>query len=1478
MDESTTDYLRKLMANPGTAQGLRTQQSVTSQPSGATAASMFKSAYSNIRPQSQGTGFVGGTFAPTEPVAKATEAVPLYKGDVEKQSPISVGQRAELAFGDEEGRKNFLRRLGYRVLTDETGSTLIEKDGKVYPMDEKNFNIIKDTVDLAGMVLPTLGLVAGGGGGPIGMAAGAGIGETLSEMIGKSLGTRESMSPGTIAAEAGGAFLGGKAGQYAMKAGMALAPKLAAKYGVGTAIERLPGFLAREAAVQSTFGGAQAFGRTAIETGDISQGIEAVPSGVVGGLALGIPMAGAARFFKMPSGVAKLSAKGEASIPKPRDLNFAEPRVDTSQEALYPNLPKPRDLNFNQPETAPIGTARIAGVPSARNVEPIGQQQSWAGAIEPAPAEPRIPTKAPVTIAEDIMDPIQLASKQTGSNVANPATLIEAARIRLQQLEKVATDNAVMAGRQGVTGDVTALSGPEAQEYQILKTALDTNDTGAIAKAYGYEVGAKIEIPFAEAPTKLPTITEETPYGEQPVKKENIRRPPLTDKGEASARAKLKRIEKEMVDNDSPDLEAEAARIRARLLETKRAAIKSKMVEAEVGAPALAEGALGIRKIPAGQLVSGDILVVDPTKASGKKVSTVATASDASATHVVLEDGSYKSYKPDELVSVQRPPATPVAEAAAPAATETGATGRKTISATAVRPGDTIVDPESGDIVKVSAVSVIDDGTNVKVALDDGTDIEIPSATKVNKVQTPKEAEATEVLPKPKAPVNVKPRMTDAEIIAAAEQGKFPGEGGQWRERAPGQAPQIKGLKERTDNVINKLIAEPDMEAQRTAITERQARARSERTSKLAGIDAAIADGRISPAEGRAAKGRLLSEPLTTREASGVANMVTQGDFDDLILRLSSSKRLTPWERVNLTDALHKLIYENTVPQPNQLKLFEIEFGNTLTGKLMQTIQHGVPLVNKIVAGANMMKSMVSMADFSAFLRQGLIQTISHPTKSIPALIKSMKWAFDLSGESYNMWFDTVKNDEWFRLLREHDIPLEIMDPGSFTISNSAREEAFMGNVSNWFDNVPVIGKVLKGLYLGSERAYTGFLNKLRWDVFRSEAGKLVDSGLSLKQHPESFRALAKWIMTSTGRGDLGALNKAADVLNTTFFSPKLIKARLDLFNPWYYKNLTPEIRSLAFKDMAKFIGTGMTLLQLAKLGGADVEADPHSADFGKIKIGDIRYDIWGGIGQYIRFFTQVASGQIKTGAGDVMYVDKDVAPFTTRADIIERFGRGKLSPGVQLLWDSLAGENLVGEVTDADMGEVWSRIAPFYMQDIADAGKVEGWQGALAVGIPAMLGVGTQTYAPSQTAIAQRHLETMLSLPADQQAEYYGQVTKADPDIGAILKQRYKNDLMKMTDYEIYMRKLPVDRRAQKIFEELNKINTAEEQQAYWQNIISKKILTSDVYRQLMLLSEPTPDNTNVFTVISKDGRQAVMRLTPEQVQEAETQGFTVQ
>src|SRR5690606_16829371 len=118
-------------------------------------------------------------------------------------------------------------------------------------------------------------------------------------------------------------------------------------------------------------------------------------------------------------------------------------------------------------------------------------------------------------------------------------------------------------------------------------------------------------------------------------------------------------------------------------------------------------------------------------------------------------------------------------------------------------------------------------------------------------------------------------------------------------------------------------------------------------------------------------------------------------------------------------------------------------------------------------------------------------------------------------------------------------------------------------------------------------------------------------------------------------------------LLNSLFFSPRLISSRVQLLNPAYYMSLPAPLRVEALKDLAAFGGVASTVLGLAKASGAEVETDPRSTNFAKIKVGDTRYDILGGFQQYLRLASVIATNSTKTGKGEVKKLGEGYKPDT---------------------------------------------------------------------------------------------------------------------------------------------------------------------------------------------------------------------------------------
>lgn len=387
----------------------------------------------------------------------------------------------------------------------------------------------------------------------------------------------------------------------------------------------------------------------------------------------------------------------------------------------------------------------------------------------------------------------------------------------------------------------------------------------------------------------------------------------------------------------------------------------------------------------------------------------------------------------------------------------------------------------------------------------------------------------------------------------------------------------------------------------------------------------------------------------------------------------------------------------------------------------------------------NVPRTLMASFDFSAPLRQAAVATTAHPFSAARAARQMFKHGW--SQKAYDRWFEELKESPNYDLMKESK--LAITDP--YNLHLEKLEEDFLGG--NIAEKFPLgIGRGVKA----SERAYVSYLNKMRIDLFNRYAEQFMDNGKTFQNSPELYKSLANFINASTGRGKLGGdkLEAAAPILNSLLFSPRLIASRMNLLTNWanpnFYRKVPYEVRKLYFQDMAKFIGVGITTLYLAKQLGADVELDPRSSDFGKIRIGDTRYDIWGGFQQYVRVFAQIFSGDRKTELG---IKDLDETFGESRAEVAESFARGKLAPIPAMVMDIASGRTSAGEKVNKNFQfpnpenetsfteMAIGHLSPLLIQDVIKASKEDGIKSIFTTGVPAMFGIGVQNYDPSKTA-----------------------------------------------------------------------------------------------------------------------------------------------
>jgi hypothetical protein len=514
---------------------------------------------------------------------------------------------------------------------------------------------------------------------------------------------------------------------------------------------------------------------------------------------------------------------------------------------------------------------------------------------------------------------------------------------------------------------------------------------------------------------------------------------------------------------------------------------------------------------------------------------------------------------------------------------------------------------------------------------------------------------------------------------------------------------------------------------------------RAKRAGTIAGI------GKNIPGEAgfHAQLGALKGE-LPKVQFEGIRSKITQPDIDSLFNSVESHGTLLPFEKITAKTGLAKLLGEGggSVPTEGELKLL----GEVFPREFISEVLTKRPMIQKfkeaVGEALNVPRALMASFDLSAPLRQGIF-LVGRPKQWLPAARDMFKYAF--SEKSYQGLMEGIKQRPTYALMKESGLPMT--DIGS---ALTGREEAFMSNLA---EKIPGVGKIVRG----SNRAYTGFLNKLRADTFDDLVRTAEQQGV--KVEGKTLSDIGMFVGSATGRGKMPqALERSAVALNSVFFSPRLMASRLNLLNPVYYTKLDPFVRKEALKSLATFSGTLASILTLAKIGGADVGVDPRSADFGKIKVGNTRYDMGGGFLQYLRAATQFFSGKyVSSTTGVEMTLGEGYKPMT-RFDILQRQVESKEAPIMSFVTTLLKGQDPVGKKVNL-RDEVVQRFIPMVIQDIGDLVKERGLPG-VAMGIPGVFGVGLQTYSPTEKEMVYsansviKNVKELRKQGRDQQAQ----------------------------------------------------------------------------------------------------------------------------
>jgi hypothetical protein len=255
-------------------------------------------------------------------------------------------------------------------------------------------------------------------------------------------------------------------------------------------------------------------------------------------------------------------------------------------------------------------------------------------------------------------------------------------------------------------------------------------------------------------------------------------------------------------------------------------------------------------------------------------------------------------------------------------------------------------------------------------------------------------------------------------------------------------------------------------------------------------------------------------------------------------------------------------------------------------------------------------------------------------------------------------------------------------------------EEAFPSSLP---EKVPLFGR----LYKASENAFTGFVYRQRADIFDKYLSVAEKAGVDINDKHQ-LESIGKLVNSLTGRGSLGRFEgSGANLVNNVFFSPRAVKSTIDTFTLHAGDNMTSFARRQSAYNLVKIIAGIGTIMAIAHAVKPDsVELDPRSSDFGKIRVGNTRFDISGGMSSLVVLASRLVpalwgKGMTKsTTTHKLTPINSGKFGAQTGTDVLYNFAENKLSPVASIVKDLLKGTDFNGNKITV-LGEANNLLTP---------------------------------------------------------------------------------------------------------------------------------------------------------------------------------------
>lgn len=372
--------------------------------------------------------------------------------------------------------------------------------------------------------------------------------------------------------------------------------------------------------------------------------------------------------------------------------------------------------------------------------------------------------------------------------------------------------------------------------------------------------------------------------------------------------------------------------------------------------------------------------------------------------------------------------------------------------------------------------------------------------------------------------------------------------------------------------------------------------------------------------------------------------------------------------------------------------------------------------------------------DMSAPLRQGGMYFYAHPVRWLQSY-RDM-WKDAASQKSYEKFLQDLMTDPKYAELRKAGLELsklnaketakEEMSRGQMLYRIQEGEEYIIKKISQGkFDKHSVVSNLPVRLFKGTNRGYSGFLNRLRVAVFTDRLKAMKEAGIT---DPKAVAAWAKIVNAATGRGNIKLGEGAIDTLSQlAFYSIRFQASRVEnILRPYFGKDIPSWLRVRIIKDQvlagAGILSTVYTLKYLLQQAGLNptVETNPRSTDYMQLRVGDKRWDFTFGQSAWVKLAAQLWSGEKK---------EVDTQTIEEASNTLGKFVRSKTSPVTGSVINAAYGKDFLGNPTDWKQELKTFFKPPMTIDMLREQSGKQSPSAMAALFVPAFFGVSDNAY-----------------------------------------------------------------------------------------------------------------------------------------------------